>query len=311
MKNKITIGVIFGGKSPEYEISLLSGNEVVRNLNPKKYEVVPIVIAKDGKSLLLNNRKYPLNQLSTVNCQLFFIAMHGPFGEDGTIQGLLEMFGIPYTGSKVLASALGMDKIYSRKIFTQAGLLVPKTIVFKKGDSLTKINKNLRFPLIVKPQNQGSSVGTRKVRDIKELPKALKLALKFTDIALVEEFINGVEITAGILGNEPLPLIEIVPKKDFFDYKAKYNAKLTEEIVPARIDPKLTRKAQQIALKAFKAIGCRGFGRVDMIIKDNNIYVLELNTIPGLTPVSLLPKAAYAAGLSYSQLLDNIISYSR
>lgn len=297
-----------GGKSPEHAISLLSGQEVVRNLNTKKYKILPIVISEDGKSFLFQGRSHPLSQLSTVNCQLFFIAMHGPCGEDGSIQGFLELTGKPYTGSRVLASALGMNKIYSRKIFTQEGLLVPKTKIVSKDNSKKSFSfKNLKFPLFVKPSNQGSSVGTSKVLRKSELAKALNIALSYGADVLLEEFIDGIEITGGILGQQPLPLVEIVPKKDFFDYQAKYNPKLTDEIVPARLNPKLTKKAQRIALRVFNSIGCHGFGRVDMIAKDSDIYVLEVNTIPGLTPVSLLPKAAKAAGISYPKLLDKII----
>lgn len=300
-----------GGKSSEHNISLLSGREVVRNLNPKKYDILPILISKNGKTLLINNKTYPFGQLSAVDCQLFFIAMHGPHGEDGSIQGFLELTGKLYTGSGILASALGMNKIYSRKIFTQEGLLVPKTKIINKYNEKKSFSfKSLKFPLFVKPSNQGSSVGTSKVRNKTELESAIKQALSFSSHALIEEFIEGVEITGGILGQTPLPLVEIVPKKNFFDYEAKYNPQLSDEIVPARISPKLTIKAKQTALQAFNAIGCRGFGRVDMIVKDSDIYVLEVNTIPGLTPVSLLPKAALAAGISYSQLLDKIIKYS-
>ena len=168
----------------------------------------------------------------------------------------------------------------------------------------------MQSPLFVKPSRQGSSIGTFKVSSSTELKKALKVALDFRDPALIEEFIEGVEITCGILGQSPLPLVEIVPKNDFFDYQAKYNPKLTDEIVPARISLKLAKKAQETALNAFNAIGCRVFGRVDMIIRGRDIYVLEVNTIPGLTPVSLFPKAAKAAGISYPQLLDKIIEHS-
>lgn len=300
-----------GGKSAEREISLISGHEVVKNLDKKKYLVIPIVISKDGKHWQVGENKKTLDSPTSLKkmIDIAFIAMHGPFGEDGTIQGLLEMYEIPYTGSGVLASALGMNKIYSRKLFTQAGLLTPKTTIVYKNINETQ-NQKFNFPLFVKPSRQGSSVGTFKVNNKNELQKALKTALAFGDPALIEEFIDGVEITGGILGKTPLPLVEIVPKKDFFDYEAKYDAKLTDEIVPARISKDLTKKAQEIALKAFNAISCKAFGRVDMIIKDNDIYVLEVNTIPGLTPMSLLPKAAKAAGISYSQLLDKIIDFS-
>lgn len=309
--SKLNIAVLMGGNSPEHEISLLSGREVVSNLDPKKYNVKPVTISKDGKYCYFKSKKVPFSQLSTVNCQLFFIAIHGPNGEDGTIQGFLDLIGIPYTGSKVLASALAIDKIYSRKLFTQAGLNVPKSVVVKTGSKI--INLNFSFPVFVKPNNQGSSVGVFKVKNKKQLVSALKKSHKYSGQALVEESIDGVEVTGSILGNEKpitLPLVEIVPKTGFFDYKAKYNENFCDEIVPARINKILTKQAQQAAKLAYQTLGCQGFGRVDMIIKKDKVYVLEVNTIPGLTPVSLLPKAAKAAGITYSKLLDKIIYYS-
>ena len=331
-KKKINIAVLMGGKSSEHEISLISGAEVVKNLDPKKYNVFPIEIAKDGITWQLKSKdKYFLNTKSKKSIKktkaveikqhrnllkdnsvnVVFIAMHGPNGEDGTIQGLLELIGIPYTGSGVLASALGMDKIYSRNLFIQAGLAVPETVILTGSDPVNNVWKTLRPPIFVKPSNQGSSVGTSKVNSKKGLPKALKLAFSYNDRVLVEEFIDGTEITCGILGNEKpivLPIVEIVTKNEFFDYEAKYSETLTEEIVPARINKKLTRKAQDSALIAYESLNCRGFGRVDMITKDNNIYTLEVNTIPGLTPMSLFPKAAKAAGITYSNLLDRVIA---
>jgi len=328
MKRKIKVAVLMGGKSSEHKISLMSGREVVKNLDPKRYDVLPVIISSDGRSFQLNNRKYSFSQLSsirqaqddpeltegsTINCQLFFIAMHGPYGEDGTIQGFLELVGVPYTGSGVLASALGMDKISSKKLFTQAGLKVPSYLLFKKGNQLKKVWQKFRLPIFVKPHNQGSSVGTTKVNKKNQLSKALTNAFNFSDLVLVEEFIDGTEITCPILGNnkpQALPQIEIAPKTEYFDYQAKYNERLCDEIVPARISKSLTKKAQEAALTAYRTLGCRGFGRVDMIAKDNNIYVLEVNTIPGLTPVSLFPKSAAYAGISYPKLLDKIINFA-
>ena len=302
-----------GGKSPEYEISLMSGEKVVKNLDPKKYDILTIIVSRNGKYFDFNGKKYSFGQLSIVSCQLFFIAMHGPYGEDGTVQGFLELIGVPYTGSGVLASALGMDKIYSRKLFTQEGLKTPRYLIFEKGDNIGEILKQFSFPIFVKPSNQGSSIGSSKVGKKKDLKKALELALSLSRFALVEEYIKGIEITGSILGNhnpKALPLVEIVPKKEFFDYEAKYADNLTDEIVPARIADQLTRKAQESAITAYQVLGCRGFGRVDMIIKNDDVYVLEVNTIPGLTPMSLLPKAAQAAGISYPQLLDKIIFFA-
>lgn len=313
MKKKIKVAVLMGGKSAEHEISLASGREVVKNLNPKKYDILPIHISSDGTFFRLNNKKYSFSQLSVVNCQLFFIAMHGPYGEDGITQGFLELIGIPYTGSGVLASALGMDKISSRKLFTHVGLKVPNYLIMRKGDQLKSIWQKFRLPIFVKPHNQGSSVGTSKVISKKKLKDALGLAFSFSHLALVEEFIDGTEITCPILGNhkpQALPLVEIVPKTAYFDYQAKYDEKLCDEIVPARISKSLTKKAQSTALAAYKVLGCRGFGRVDMIAQGNDVYVLEVNTILGLTPVSLFPKSAARIGISYPQLLDKIIKYA-
>ena len=309
MAGKLRVAVLMGGKSPEHEISLISGRQVVSNLNPQKYDVIPIVISRDGRSLRLNNKKYSLSQLSIVNCQLFFIAMHGPYGEDGTVQGFLELVGVLYTGSGVLASALSMDKISSRKLFTQAGLNVPKYQVVEKGKRTRKVR--FGWPVFVKPYNQGSSVGASIVKSSRELNKALKHAWRYSRLALIEEYLKGVEITCPILGNKnprTLPLVEIVPKKPFFDFEAKYSERLCDEIVPARIGKVLTRDAQDAAVVAYQTLGCRGFARVDMIIKDSKVYVLEVNTIPGLTPVSLFPKSAQATGISYQKLLDQIIS---
>ncbi len=304
-----------GGKSSEHEISLMSGREVVKNLNRKKYNVLPVNISRDGRNWQVEekkNLKFEIENLKfPVRIDLVFIALHGSNGEDGRVQGFLDLIDIPYTGSKVLASALAMDKIYSRKLFTQSGLTVPKSVVVKKGKTIPEINFD--FPVFVKPNNQGSSVGVFKVKNKKELVSALKKSHKYSCQALVEENIDGAEVTGSILGKEKLialPLVEIVPKISFFDYEAKYNERLCEEIVPARISKTLTKKAQRAAILAYRTLGCQGFGRVDMIIKNNKVYVLEVNTIPGLTAVSLLPKAAKEAGIGYPNLLDKIISYS-
>jgi len=314
MNRKMKVAVLMGGKSAEHKISLISGREVVKNLDPKKYDVLPIVVSKDGVNWRIGEGKKNFKfEILNLKFDLAFIAMHGPYGEDGTIQGFLELLGISYTGSGVLASALGMNKIASRRLFEQVGLTVPKYIVLNKKDDPKIIFRRLKLPVFVKPSNQGSSVGTSFVKNKKSLEKALKLAWEYSAHALVEEYLNGIETTVGVLGNynpQALPVVEIVPKTEFFDYKAKYNERLCDEIVPARIGKSLTKKAQQIAIKAYQTLGCWGFGRVDMIIKGQKIYVLEVNTIPGLTPVSLLPKAAQAAGIPYHRLLDRIIDFA-
>lgn len=305
---KLKIMVVMGGRSSEYEVSLLSGQEVVKNLDKKKYIVKPVVISKDGKGL---------DQIfKTKNIDIVFIAMHGPQGEDGTIQGMLELSGLKYTGSGVLASAIGMDKITFRKIMLLEKIPIPKFVVVKRGENFKHIHKALkRTSYFVKPHDQGSSVGASIVRKQKDLGRALKLAHRFSKLALVDEYIKGIEVTCGVLGNDKpfaLPLVEIVPKNDFFDYESKYSESGATEIVPARINKKLTVKIQNMAIKVFKAIGAKGFGRIDFILdKGKNPYVLEINTIPGLTPMSLLPKEAKAAGISYPALLASIIGYAK
>jgi D-alanine-D-alanine ligase len=337
---KIKVAVLMGGKTPEHEISLITGREVVRNLNKSKYKVLPVVISRTGerwqslaprkllslpnplsmkgtkKDLVSRKEKQiqGVNQLLQDKLNVIFIAMHGPFGEDGTVQGMLELAGIPYTGPGVLASALGMDKIMFKKVLQSQKIPVPKFVVFEKGEPFKR--KVLgKPPYFIKPHNQGSSVGASIAKTKKSLRKALNLAFKYSDLALVEEYIKGTEVTCGVIGNKnpkPLPLVEIVPKKsEFFDYESKYTESGAEEIVPARISARLTKKVQKMALDVYKVIGCRGFSRVDFILRDGKKpIVLEINTIPGLTPMSLVPKAAKAAGISYSQLLDKIISYA-
>lgn len=330
MKRKLNVAVLMGGKSSEHEISLISGAEVTKNLNSKKYNALPIVVSRNGITWQLRSKnQFMLNKqknLSSSNAprrvdhasivkeneiNLAFIAMHGANGEDGTIQGFLKLLGLSYTGSGVLSSSLCMDKNYSKTILTQIGINVPKGILIKKGEP-TPLNV-LKFPVFVKPSDQGSSVGSSIARNRSDFNKALKKAFAVSKNILVEEYINGTEVTCAILGNDKpkaLPLIEIVSKNDLFDYESKYDPKLSEEICPARISKSLTEKAQKIALRAYKALNCQVFGRVDMIVKGKDVYVLEINTIPGLTPVSLFPKAATTAGYSYSQLLDKIIDLS-
>jgi len=334
MRKKIKVAVLMGGKSPEYEVSLVSGREVVKHLDTQKYEVLPVVVSKDGKEWLLKGVKELLatvkDEVSSVKdlvptekevvpdripewADVVFLAMHGPYGEDGTIQGMLEIVGIPYTGSGVLASALGMDKPMFRKIIQGAGIPSPKFLVLGKNERPDRVLDEFDLPLVVKPCCQGSSIGVSIVRSKANLEKALQKAFDFGSQAIVEEFLSGVEVTCGILGNDnpiALPVAEIIPKKEFFDYESKYVPEMSEEIVPARIPAKLTKKVQETALKVYQLIGCCGFGRVDMIISHSTPYVLEINTIPGLTPNSLLPKEAAAAGITYQQLIEKIIQFA-
>jgi D-alanine-D-alanine ligase len=332
MKKKLRVLVLMGGKSPEHEVSLVSGREVVRHLDQSKYEVLPLVISKDGNKWQLKKREELLTSQQEVStakdltatkeiirpeevpqrADVVFLAMHGPFGEDGTMQGMLEMIGIPYTGAGVLASAMGMDKWMFRKVMASEGILMPKGVLLGESEKEDLIWKTFSPPVVVKPSSQGSSVGVSIVRKKEDLKEALRKSFQYGQEALVEEYLVGVEVSCGVLGNAnpmALPVVEIEPKSEFFDYEAKYGKGKCEEIVPARISIDITREVQETAIKAYRAIGCRGFGRVDMIISNGKPYVLEINTIPGLTPASLLPKEAVAAGISYPDLLERIINF--
>ena len=332
MKKKRVI-VLMGGQSAEYRVSLASGREVVRYLDKKKYEILPVIISHkgyqwqsispkqilhyspdwkakiDNKDLIFGGQKIEAVSF-TRKTDVVFIALHGRYGEDGTVQGMLELAGIRYTGSGVLASALGMDKIMFKKIMESEKILIPKFLVVDKEISSTLVLEKFGLPLVVKPSFQGSSVGVSIVREKKNLIKALDLAFKFGQKAIVEEYLSGIEVTCGVIGNKhpvALPIAEIVSRNEFFDYEAKYVIGKSDEIIPARISRVLTEEVQKTAIKVYQAIGCRGFGRVDMIIFRGKPYVLEINTIPGLTPNSILPKEAVTIGITYPKLLDRLI----
>jgi D-alanine-D-alanine ligase len=293
MKKKLRVVVLMGGRSSEREISLLSGKEILANIDKNAYSVSSVEIPKNGNKWI--------DQLLRLKPNLVFIALHGTFGEDGSIQGMLEQLGISYTGSGILASAIGMDKILFKKIMRTEKIPVPKDISY--------------IPCFVKPNGEGSSVGASPVFKQNMLKPAIKLAKKFSDDVLVEEYIKGIELTCAVIGNEDpvaLPVIEIHPlKAKFFDYKSKYKINASEEIVPAGISKNMAKKVQELSIKVYKIIGCSGFARVDFILKDNKYpIVLEINTIPGLTKMSLVPKAAKSAGISFSKLIDKIIHYA-
>ncbi|MFH0863644.1 MAG: D-alanine--D-alanine ligase family protein [Candidatus Gottesmanbacteria bacterium] len=339
MQNKkIRVAVLMGGRTPEYDVSLATGREVVSYLNKTKFDVVPVIISRDGQkwqplplpkflNLDTSIRRLPdqIRQASAIESSpqshlvlneqkidVVFIAMHGPFGEDGTIQGLLDLLNIPYTCSGVLASALGMDKIMFRKILLAEKIPYPRFIAFKKGDSEKLIWSYFKKPpLFVKPYNQGSSVGASIIHDPSELKIALDKALAFSNPILIDEYLKGTEISCAVLGNDnpqALPLAEIVPKNEFFDYEAKYTDGKSDEIVPARISKSLTKMIQDLSIKIFKAIGAKGVARVEFILVDDKPYCLEINTIPGLTSSSIVPKEAKGAGITYPLLLDKLIN---
>lgn len=323
MTKKLKIGVLMGGPSSEHEVSLATGQNILENLDKTKYEPVVVKISKASKWFLSGK---PTSQGDALTgCDVVFNALHGTFGEDGKVQGILEHAGIKYTGSGIAGSAIAMDKFHSRELFKLAGLNTPKTLKLKKGENYMArvsffVNKIVKLPVVIKPCSNGSSVGVQIVDDLSKLEKAVVAAFKLDKFVLVEEFIRGRELTCGVLenfGNESiaaLPVTEIIPVKNhkFFNYEAKYKAGHSNEITPAPIDEVLTRKVQDIAIRAHQVLGCSGYSRTDMILKNGNgtIYILETNTLPGLTKNSLLPKAAQTAGLTFSQLLDKIISNS-
>jgi len=297
------IGVLMGGPSSEREISLKSGKAVYEALKQLNVDVVSIDVQSDDieeNTELLKSQK--------INCA--FIALHGRFGEDGQVQGILDNLNIPYTGSGSLASSLAIDKIASRRILEIADVKVPRYKVLAKNSYRQdwKFNDNFGFPVVVKPATNGSSIGLSIVDEEKSLSKAIDLAFTFDKRIIIEEYIRGREVTVSILDNCALPVVEIIPKKRFFDYEAKYQAGMTDYIVPAKLEEKIARRAQDTASQVHKLLGCRGFSRVDMILSTDNIpVVLELNSVPGLTPNSLLPKAALVAGIEFKQLCLKLI----
>lgn len=297
------IGVFMGGVSSEREISLKSGSAVFNALKQLGLKVSSVDITKDSPA-------YIKQLIESLNIDLVFIALHGTFGEDGVLQGILEKLGVAYTGSDSKASKLAMDKISADKSFAQAGLKVPESVIVKglKPSLLKVIEKKIGFPLMVKPSACGSSIGLSLVNKKEELPQALELAKKFASRIIVEKFIKGREMTVGILDDQPLPPIEIITDEPFFNYQAKYKSPTTQYIVPAEVDLTLTDKLKTAGLRAHRCLSCRGFSRVDMLLDgENDVYILEVNTIPGLTERSLLPKAAGLLGIDFGQLCFKIL----
>ncbi len=255
----------------------------------------------------------------TLAPEVVFIALHGKGGEDGTVQGMLQLMGLPYTGSGVLASALAMDKAMSKRLFRSAGIPVIDEVQVRRGEEqeaaglLARVETTLGFPVFVKPNAEGSTFGCAKVETPEELLPAVANALTYDPVVLVERYVRGMEITVGVLGNAhgdllPLPIIEIVPKSAYYDYESKYASGGSEHILPARLSDSLTQQAQQIAVDCHTLLGCRGMSRTDMLVTGETLAVLEVNTIPGMTPTSLLPQAAAHAGISFPQLLDRLLA---
>jgi D-alanine-D-alanine ligase len=302
---KLRLALIAGGKSSEREVSLKSGAQVYQALNHDRYDIRRYDPLADLERLVRDAKEL----------DAALIIMHGRGGEDGSMQGLLDLLEIPYQGSGVLASALAMNKELSKTIYQMAGLRVPAALAFhrEKAPSPQEIEARLGLPVVIKPVNEGSSIGISKAASLEALETGLAAAFALDRRVLVEEFIQGVEVTGGVLGNaelQALPLVEIIPtdKYDFFDYEAKYLPGASHEICPARIDPDMTRRAQEFALTAHQALGCRGYSRTDMMIRGQDIFVLETNTIPGMTSTSLFPQGAKAAGIEFTTLLDTLIN---
>ena len=298
---KLSVALLSGGISSEREVSLKSGSQVYEALDKTKYQVSCYDPATDLEKLVADAPRI----------DVALIVLHGPYGEDGTVQGLFDLLHIPYQGSGVLGSALAMDKWSSKRLYVEAGLTVPRFQVLTGGQAhdAEAVSRDLGFPVVVKPRYGGSSIGTTIVQTPDALPEALESAYQCGKDVILETYLDGTEITGGVLGNDDLqllPIVEIIPESDypFFDYEAKYKNGASREICPARISEELSRQAQSFAAAAHRALCCRGYSRTDMIIHNETIYVLETNT---MTPVSLFPLAARTAGISFSKLLDRLI----
>jgi D-alanine-D-alanine ligase len=305
MKDK-KIAVVMGGPSAEREVSLNTGKAILAALQEAGY--------KNAVGIDLEPTRF-VEQLREARIEVVFNAVHGQYGEDGILQGALELLGIPYTGAGVLSSAMAMDKGISKRIFLSASISTPRSLLFAKADLsrdlVAEIIDDFSIPVVVKSASQGSSIGVAIVEDVGSLSKAIQQAFQYSNTILVEEFIKGRELTVAIWGkDEPkaLPVIEIVPYSGRYDYHSKYTKGATEYIVPAKLTNEITLQVQKVALEAFKILGCCGIARVDIMLdSDNNPYVLEVNTIPGMTATSLVPKAAAAAGISFTNLCEKLL----
>lgn len=346
MKKKIKVGIIFGGKSAEHEVSLRSAKNIIEAIDKDKYDPTLIGIDKKGKWFLVDSSKFLLNSgnpklikfnneisqsvalipqsdgritnLDTHESDKFidvvFPILHGPFGEDGTIQGLLKLANIPFVGASVLGSAVGMDKDVMKRLLRDAGIPIGKFLTIKEKEILTynEVVKNLGSPFFVKPANMGSSVGVSKISEGKDFDKAIRKAFKYDRKILIEENIAGREIECSVLGNDD-PIVsvpgEIISNHDFYSYEAKYIDEhgATFEI-PAKLSDDIVKKVKELAVKTFKTLTCEGLGRVDFFLKKNgDVLVNEINTIPGFTSISMYPKLWKASGISYTELIDRLI----
>lgn len=301
---KIRLALLAGGISSERSVSLNSGNQVFDALDKQKYDIVRYDPKTDLKKLVLDS----------AGIDAALIILHGPYGEDGTVQGLLDLLDIPYQGAGVLGSAVAMNKLLSKRLYQEAAIPTPNfRALTATGDAdIPQMVRTLGLPLVVKPACAGSSVGMTIVKNASDMDRAIQDGFAHDDTLILEAYVKGTELTCGVLGNdnpEALPVIEIIPGQghEYFDFNAKYVAGETEEICPARIDEPTTRKVQTLAVRAHQALFLKGYSRTDMILSGNDIFVLETNTIPGMTATSLYPQSAAAAGYSFSRLLDTLI----
>jgi D-alanine-D-alanine ligase len=295
------VAVLMGGKSAEREVSLKSGGMVLQALRSKRVDAHAFDPAEKDLDLLRRER-----------FDRAFIALHGRFGEDGTMQGILEWLGIPYTGSGVLASALAMDKVRTKRMWQAEGLATAPYLVLDKDMDFNAAAKKLGVPLFVKPATEGSSVGMSKVKRAGDLEEAFALAVNYDPVVIAEKFIDGPELTIAIVGERVLPVIKIETPREFYDYEAKYIANDTRYLIPCGLPAAKEKQIQALALKAFQALGCRGWARIDVMLdKRGRAYLLEINTSPGMTDHSLVPMAAKAVGISYEDLCVQILEMAR
>jgi D-alanine-D-alanine ligase len=338
MKKKQVIAVVFGGQSGEHEVSLMSSSNVIKAMDREKYDVVTIGITREGKWMIYNGdvekiqngkwedekenllEDFSINHPILQSIDVVFPVLHGPRGEDGTVQGLFELANIPYVGCGVLASAVGMDKIYTKTLYEKAGLPQGKYLLImrknwrrKQEETIKKIEENMTYPIFIKPANMGSSVGITKAHDREGLITGMNEAAIYDRKILLEENIDCREIECAVLGNddpEASVLGEIIPSNEFYDYKAKYlDDDKSRLIIPAPLDEQTTETIRSLAIKAFKTIDGSGLARLDFFVEKNTgkIYINEINTLPGFTNISMYPKLWEYSGLSYSKLIDRLI----
>ncbi len=331
MQEKLKIILLVGGTSTERYISKLTSKSIYEALINLGHDVILLDPAygdnqpdtadkffdeKDYAEISNSNYIKCFNRKEFETADLVFIGLHGKWGEDGTVQAILDLMGIKYTGSKTLASAVTMDKVLSKILFDKFDIPTPRWFSFNNSemspkDVADKIENELGYPAIIKPNDQGSTVGLSICQNKNDVKNALLLAKDYSDKVLVEEFIPGRELTVGIVGNEVLPVLEIKPKHEIYDYECKYTSGMSEYIVPAEIPEDIAKQLQSVSLKAYRMLDCEGYARIDFRLSpENKYFLLEINTLPGMTSLSLVPKMAKADGISFEQLIDKIIQLS-